>query len=196
MSSESEPRDAPLAPWKVWWDADVVDKVAAGLKEHIDPRALPGQGLLIPEKATFCAKSLEDDHIGRVAEGLLTSYPKERQPSSYLLGEALLSLNRMWHGSLLGPVESNPLKEKSRRELALAQGCQLKRLLSFIRTSALKTSKGRTASATYLKSLANERLLLKKASSIASSPTSSTAAGSPVGHSTSSASTPSQRLCY
>lgn len=185
---------ASLASWKVWWDAETATQVALGLKEHVDPRALPGQGVLIPEKTTFNARALEDEHIGRVAEGLLTAYPKHRQPSSYLLGDALLSLNQMWGNSLLGAAESNLLKEKSRRELALAQGCQLKRLLSFIRTSALKASKGRTATTTYLKSLANERLLRKASLESTPSPTSSTHAGSsPAGNPSSSASQ-SERL--
>ena len=184
--------DASLASWKVWWNRETVQDIAEGLKYCVDVKKLPGQGLLLPKKDVWSSRSLEDLHVN--GEGLLTSYPKDRQPSGYLLGDALLKLNRLWGDALPGPVDVNPLKERARRELALAQGCQLKKLLSFVRTSALKADRGRRESTTYLKSLANQRLAMKACKGKQTSPTASTTASASDPAPSPSSSTPTMPL--
>ena len=177
MANESH--DAPLATWKTWWPHDLVDKLAESLREMVDVRQLPGGGLLVSD-ARPCAATLKDPHTANVVEALLRAYPGHRQPSGYLLGDTIMRLDRLWNHALLGAFDTHPLKEKARRERALMQGAQLKKLLSYTRTSALKTSYGRSAGTTFLKGLANERLKhCKKSTSPTSSPTSSTATGSP-----------------
>ena len=162
-----------LAEWKVWWGQEVVEKIAKSLHEHIDVQRLPGQGQIL-ETSSFNAGVLEKStHVQCVAEALLRSYPNDRQPSAYLLGDSVLKLNALWNHSLLGPPhEENPIKEKSRRELALGEGDRLKKLLAYVRASALKTQYGRKAETTFLKSLANERPIRR-------SPTSSIASSTP-----------------
>ncbi len=75
----------------------------------------------------------------------------------------------MWKGALLGGQQKSALKEKVRRDTALAEGGKLKKLLSYIRTSALKADQGKTPEITYLKTLANERQVKVRRSSSASS---------------------------
>lgn len=142
--------------------------VAKSLQQHIETTKLPGGGRLLTT-TSFSGELMKDPHVGNVAEGLLLSYPKDHQPSAYLLGDSVLYLDLMWKGALLGGQQKSALKEKVRRDTALAEGSKMKKLLSYIRTSALKADQGKTPEITYLKSLANERQVKVRRSSSASS---------------------------
>lgn len=152
-----------LAGWKIWWCKDLVGKVATTIRDHVDVRKLPGGGQLL-RFASFNAVSMKDAHTAVVAESLLLTYPSDKQPSAYMLGDAVLELDNLWSGGLLGGVQDNPIKEKTRRDAALGEGQKLKKLLSYVRTSALKTEFGRSPEVTYLKGLANRRLVGRRLS--------------------------------
>lgn len=160
LSKSLKLHERPLTPWKTWWsDApeSVPRKVAIALRENIDTQNLPGQGRIL-EKTVTCAADLEQSlHASSVAEALLVSYPADRQPSGWLLGEACLELNCLWGGALFGEPDENPIKEQYRRDNALAEGEKLKKLLAYIRNSAVKSDKGRNERVTFLKQLANKR---------------------------------------
>lgn len=158
----------PLASWKTWWESELPASIGASIHKHLDVRKIPGGGRLLT-KDTFRADDFKDPYIASVLEGLLTSYPKDKQPSAYLLGDAVLELDMLMNHSLLGHPETNPCKELSRRDDALAEGGKLRKLLSWARTSALKSNVGRNESSTYLKQLANQRVVRVKKSP-ASSP--------------------------
>lgn len=167
-ASLSELDERPLASWKTWWSQDIPKMVAKSLQQHIETTKLPGGGRLLTT-TSFSGELMKDPHVGNVAEGLLLSYPKDHQPSAYLLGDSVLYLDLMWKGALLGGQQKSALKEKVRRDTALAEGSKMKKLLSYIRTSALKADQGKTPEITYLKSLANERQVKVRRSSSASS---------------------------
>lgn len=156
----------PLAGWKVWWGYDLVEKVAMCLKEHI--KRLPGQGKLLSQ-ASFAAVDMQDDNVACVAEALLLSYPADKQPSAYMLGDSVLVLDSLWSHALLGKPQENPCREKVRRDDALSQGMQLKKLLSYVRTIARRAELGRTDTVTYLKGLANKREVKARGSPASSS---------------------------
>ena len=170
----------PLASWKTWWGPELPCEIAKVLFDSIDPRNLPRGGKLLTTDS-FRAADLKDVHISSLVEGLLKSYPGERQPSGYLLGDAILELDKLMNHMLIGHPQENPVKETSRRDDALAEGGKLRKLLSFMRTSALKSDVGRTPESTYLKQLANERPMRSTSkSSLASTRSPSTAScGSP-----------------
>lgn len=153
----------PLATWKTWWGSNLPSSIGASIHKHLDVRKIPGGGRVLT-KDTFRADDLKDPYIASVLEGLLTSYPKDKQPSAYLLGDAVLELDKLMNHSLLGHPETNPCKELSRRDDALAEGGKLRKLLSWARTSALKSNIGRNESSTYLKQLANQRVVRVKKS--------------------------------
>ena len=174
MASPSMPLERSLAYWKKWWGAGLAEELAQALHDHIDPTKLPGKGCLL-STSQFNGTSLKDSHVAAVSEALLLKYPPLRQPSGYMLGDAVLALDVKWNGGLLGGPQTSILKENQRREAALAEGGKLKRLLSYNRTGALKAENGKTPEITYLKALANKRLLEAKrspASSASSSPRS------------------------
>ena len=158
----------PLASWKTWWSPELPRNIAQSILDNIDVRKLPRDGLLLT-KDSFRSEDLKDCHTAAVVEGLLLAYPKERHPSAYLLGDAVLELNTLMNQSLLGPQHANPVKENSRRDDALGEGAKLKKLLSFVRNSSLKHDVGKTATATYLKQLANSRVVRGKDRSVSSS---------------------------
>ena len=163
----------PLAEWKTWWGGDLAKSIAKALNEHINPIKLPGHGQIL-ETNHFTGDSLKDDHVAAVAEALLTSYPEERQPSAYLMGDAVLALDNLWKGGLLGGPKDSPIQERARRNSALATGGKMKRLLSYVRTSALKSELGKTPAVTYLKTLANRRLVnIRRSSSVSTTASSS-----------------------
>ena len=164
-----------LASWKTWWDNDLVGDVAKAIRDHVDVRKLPGGGQLLLF-ASFNADSMKDAHTANVAESMLLTYPSDKQPSAYMLGDAVLELDKSWSGGLLGGPQDNPIKEKTRRDAALGEGQKLKKLLSYVRTSALKTEFGRSPEVTYLKSLANKRLVNRRLSFASSSSRSSSPA--------------------
>ena len=172
LNSSEEPVEKPLASWKVWWGPDVPLKVADSLVEHINPKKLPGGGRLLSTDH-FTGEVVKDPHVASVAEALLLAYPPNRQPSSYLLGDAVIQLDLRWKGSLLGGHQSSPVKEKLRRDDALAEGGKLKKLISYMRTSALKAENGKTPKVTYLKTLANNRDVKIRRTSSASTTSSS-----------------------
>ena len=164
----------PLAAWKTWWDPELPKAIAESLNSHIDPLQLPGKGCLLAN-SHFNGNSLKDPHTANVSEAMLLKYPENRQPSGYLLGDSVMHLDVLWNGSLLGGVQNSPLKENKRRENALGEGGKLKKLLSYVRSSALKSENGKTPEITYLKGLANQRRREKTtspASPSASSPRS------------------------
>ena len=163
----------PLAAWKTWWGPDLPKAIAESLHSHIDPMQLPGKGCLLTN-SHFNGNSLKDSHTANVSEALLLKYPENRQPSGYLLGDSVMHLDVLWNGSLLGGVQDSPLKEMKRRETALGEGGKLKKLLSYVRSLALKSENGKTPEITYLKGLANKRRREKT-----TSPGSSSGAASP-----------------
>lgn len=113
MSDESHvvPAIKTLATWKVWWDQSLACSIACSLYQSIDPRKLPRNGRLL-ESDVFRSEHFEDEHISSIAEGLLKSYPTDRQPSAYLLGDAVLHLDMKMKHSLLGKPHTNPCREK------------------------------------------------------------------------------------
>ena len=148
----------PLASWKTWWEPHLVAEAASILVKAIDVRKLPRGGCLL-EKTDFKTEDLRDVHTASVAEGLVKGYPQEKQPSGYFLGDVALEFDRLLNHAVFGPPDNNPIKEKRRRDDALTEGGKMKRLLSFVRTSALKNESGRTCDITYLKQLANQRVI-------------------------------------
>lgn len=162
----------PLASWKTWWSPELPRNIAQTILDNIDVRKLPRDGMLLA-KDSFRSEDLKECHTAAVVEGLLLAYPKDRHPSAYLLGDAVLELNTLMNKSLLGPEHANPIKEISRRDDALGEGAKLKKLLSFVRNSSLKHDVGKTAAATYLKQLANSRVVRGKDRSVSSSTTAS-----------------------
>lgn len=169
----------PLASWKTWWTRDLAISVAKSLRDHIVSQNMLGKGRLLSTQS-FTGDTLKDNHVASVAEALLVSYPGDHQPSAYLLGDAVLELDELWNGSLLGGENESPIVEKRRRDAALGEGQKLKKLLSYMRTSALKTENGKTPEVTYLKSLANQRKVQVKrsGSSAASTASESSSPGS------------------
>ena len=173
MSKDSPLHSRPLAHWKTWWDKDLAVAIASSLNQHIQPRNLPGYGCLLGA-IHFNGDSLKNVHVASITEALLVSYPSDRQPSGYLLGYAVLELDKIWNGSLLGGASDSPIKERARRDSALAQGGRLKALLSYIRTSALKAENGKSEQVTYLKTLANQRQVrFKRSSSVSTAASTS-----------------------
>ena len=175
--------DLPLATWKVWWGPELADQIALSLKNHVDPKLLPGGGRLLT-KVEFRSEDLRNPFIGSIVEGLCKSYPLDRQPSAYLLGDAILSLDRLLNHGLLRSSNGNPIKEKLRRDDALAEGGRLKKLLSYVRLSGAKSDVGRSSDVTYLKQLANHRI--KRSHSRHSALSSTTGTVTPVSPQTSS----------
>ena len=118
-----------------------------------------------------CHEDFKDPLISQLVEGMLQSYPPERDPSSYLLGDAVLVLNKLMADVLLGAANAKPVSEKARRSQALQEGTQLKMLLSYVRASSNRSERGRCEGVTYLKELAlkgrekRKRLASSKASS-------------------------------
>lgn len=162
----------PLADWRTWWTPDIPETIAKAMKDHINVQRLPGNGCIL-NTSHFNGDIIKDPHISSVAEALLVAYPKNRQPSGYLLGDVVLKLDDLWNGSLLGGAKESPITERSRRDNALSEGGRLKKLLSYVRTSALKSENGKSAEVTYLKSLANQRpVRTKRSTSVASTDTS------------------------
>lgn len=147
----------PLANWKTWWGPELAAEIGESLKSNLDLRKLPRGGILLP-KSDFKADDLRDPLIGSIVEGLLKSYPTDRQPSGYLLGDSVLELDRLLGYCIFGFPDTNPIKDRRRRDDALTEGAKLKKLLSYVRTSACKSDVGRTHEVTYLKQLANNRV--------------------------------------
>ena len=166
----------PLADWKTWWGADLALTIAKSVRDHV--KVLPDGGKLIElPNNKVAAADLENDRTALLAEGLLKSYPFARQPSAYLLGDAVLYVDALWGNGLLGPPSSNPMEERARRERALKEGGKLKLLLSYARTSGCKNEQGKHPNVTYLKKLANLRRspsAKSHGSSIASAPSKQT----------------------
>ena len=172
--------EKPLATWKTWWPKELPYSIGKSLFEHVDFRKLPGQGKIL-NKDVFRQGDLKDAYIAGIVEGMLVAYPQEKQPSAYLLGDAVIQLDKLMGHSLLGMPNSNPIRERSRRECALAEGSKLRKLLSFVRTSSLKHPTGRSDESTYLKSIANARIVRGKS---ASSSTASSDSPAPTSGST------------
>lgn len=149
-----------LAPWKTWWGSTpVAHDLACSVKECIDPTKIPGGGVFLSFNVSgkVTVPDLQDGHSARVLEGILRSYPAEKDPSAYLLGDSLLHLNDMLGGCIFGPHAPNPINEKCRREKILKEGTKMKQLLSYVRASSGRTDKGRSATVTFLKELALSR---------------------------------------
>lgn len=168
--------EKPLATWKTWWPKELPCAIGRSLFEHIDFTKLPGQGKLLT-KESFRQGDLKDAYTAGIVEGMVVAYPHDKQPSAYLLGDSVIQLDKLMKHSLLGVPSSNPIRERSRRDSALAEGGKLRKLLSFVRTSSLKHPVGRSDEATYLKSIANHRIVRSKSSS--SSTASSVSQDSP-----------------
>lgn len=163
----------PLATWKTWWGPELPSSIGASIFKHIDLRKIPGHGRILT-KESFRAEDLKDPYLSSVVEGLLVAYPKDKQPSAYLLGDGVLELDKLMNHCLLGHPETNPCKEQSRRDDALTEGGKLRKLLSWVRTSSLKAHVGRTDSTTYIKQLANQRVVRAKKSPSSSPSTAGT----------------------
>ena len=145
-----------LATWRSWWAGKpIARELAESMQMHIDPTKLPGGGRLIVLNVAgkVSQSDLQDHHKCKLAEALLHAYPPDKDPSSYLLGDAVLHLDYMLGNVILGKQSLNPMVEKSRRDNALKDGANLKYLLSYIRNSAGRHEKGRPPEITYLKEL-------------------------------------------
>ena len=173
------PSCKPMATWKTWWDPSLPRSIAKALQESTDFTKIPGGGKLL-ETDSFRSEDLKNPHVALVVEGLLRSYPSDKQPSGYLLADAVMYLDLAMNHSLLGPPQSNPIKERSRRDRGLVEGGKLRKLLSFVRTSSLKHTVGKTPESTYMKQLANARVVSGKSRSSVSSCASDTSPSSPV----------------
>lgn len=170
--------EKPLAGWKTWWGPELPTKIAKSMMEQLDAKSLPGKGGLLhfQDPCRVSAADLHGQgdhvaHISSIAEALLLAYPLDKQPSSYLLGDAVLHLNFLFGYSLIGKPVSNPIKEESRRKLALVEGGKLRMLLSYIRTRANKAENAKNDGVSYLKSLANRRKPFIKSPSTSSTST-------------------------
>ena len=173
-----------LATWKTWWQEGSAHlAVAEGLVKYVNTRDLPGSGELVSlfEKGKVTEHDLEQEHTCRVVEALLKTYPADKQPSAYCLGDAVQKVDHVWCHVILGKPSDNPCVEKARRDQALREGHKLKLLLSYIRNSSSRHDKGRKATVTFLKELANSQPRPRKGSksggSELASPTSSTSLG-------------------
>ena len=167
-----------LASWKVWWSSDLAAAIGKAIHSQLDVLKLPGNGMLLTKDA-FTTYDLKDPYLAGLVEGMLTSYPKDRQPSAYLLGDSVLALDKLMNHSLLGPPLTNPIKERSRRDGALAEGGKLRKLLSFVRTSSLKHQVGKSPDLSYIKDLANDRVVRRKSVMSTGSSVSASASPSP-----------------
>lgn len=148
----------PLANWKTRWGGDLANKIGMSLKSHVDASKLPGRGCLLDIGETLTHSQFqEDSHLSFVCEAVLKAYPKERLGSAYLLGDAVLHLDAEWNHSLLGQPSNNPMQEKARRDRALREGAKLKKVLSYVRSSAYRNELAKCSGLAYLKKLANER---------------------------------------
>ena len=149
--------------------------IAEQLHEHMDPKKLPGKGQLVmlKGKGKVAPGDLDDYHTGSIVQALLESYPPLKDPSGYLLGDAVLRLNMLMNDSLLGPQKANPFEERARRDDALKQGTILKMLLSYTRNSSARTNRGRSPNVTYLKELALSKGRPRKTGSPSTSSTAS-----------------------
>ena len=146
-----------LASWKSWWHSDhTIQGVAECIKASINPELVPGAGKLVVlhGKNKVTQTDLSDPHTSKVVAGILHGYPPSKDPSAYALGDAVLYLNDLMSGVILGAQKPNPVDEKVRRDCALKQGHYLKMLLSYVRSASWRTEKGRTPEVTYLKELA------------------------------------------
>ena len=90
----------PMATWKTWWDSSLPRSIARALQESIDFTKLPGGGKLL-ETDSFRSEDLKNHHVALVVEGLLRSYPPDKQPSGYLLADAVMYLDLAMNHSLL-----------------------------------------------------------------------------------------------
>ena len=156
MAGEADGGFKSLASWRSWWSGKpIARELAESLQKHMDPTKIPGDGrlILLNVASKVSQSDLQDHHKCRLAEALLHAYPPEKDPSSYLLGDAVLHLDTLMGNAILGKPSLNPMVEKARRDNALKDGANLKYLLSYIRNSAGRHEKGRSASITYLKEL-------------------------------------------
>ena len=145
----------PLAQWKTWWvNTDVADLVAKSIQSCMNPTKLPKGKLVELKNGKVCQADLEDPHTNSVVEGMLAGYPPEKEPSSYLLGDVVMRIDKDVGHVILGPPKVNPLEEKARRDQALSQGATMKLLLSYVRNATGRTEKGRVPAVTYLKEIA------------------------------------------
>ena len=167
----------PLATWKTWWTSADAASIAAAIHSNLDSNLLPGHGNLVTLKSVgrVGPADLDDSHTGRILQALLDSYPVNKDPSGYLLGDSIMHLNVLMGETLLGGQKANPFEERNRRDCALKQGAVLKLLLSYTRNSSNRTTKGRSPNVTFLKELAGSKGRVRKGSPSPS--TSSTASG-------------------
>ena len=181
----NEPKFKSLASWKTWWsDGHVSLAIAEALVKRVETMNLVGGSLL---QLSNCKKIQEHDLQAKinaqVAEAVLEAYPADKEPSGYLLGDAILRCDSVWGHVMCGKPSANPLEEKDRRSRALKEGSKVRLLLSYMRHRASRSERGRTPEATYLKELcmanqSSEKRGRKKSSPL-SSPTGSTVSGPP-----------------
>lgn len=166
-----------LASWKCWWhEGSTALHVAEALVKNVDPKELP-RGSLVELKNNKKV-SEEDFHKSvncKIMEGLLSAYPSEKDPSAYLLGDAVLRVDQSRGHVILGKPALNPMVEKTRCDSALKEGQKLKLLLSYIRNSSGRHEKGRKPEVTFLKEMVLSRPRPRqKSRSFSPSPTAST----------------------
>ena len=181
----NEPKFKSLASWKTWWsDGHVSLAIAEALVKRVETMNLVGGSLL---QLSNCKKIQEHDLQAKinaqVAEAVLEAYPADKEPSGYLLGDAILRCDSVWGHVMCGKPSANPLEEKDRRSRALKEGSKVRLLLSYMRHRASRSERGRTPEVTYLKELcmanqSSEKRGRKKSSPL-SSPTGSTVSGPP-----------------
>ena len=129
-------------------------EISEALVKTIDTTNLVGGKLLILENSK---KIQEKDFMNvlnsQVAEVLIEHFPPTKDPSGYLLGDAVLRYDSAIGHMICGKPSPNPILEEERRKRALGEGSKMKLLLSYIRARSSRTDKGRFPEMTYLKEM-------------------------------------------
>ena len=149
-----------LASWKAWWSkGEVAQQIASAICHYVDTTKLPGGGKLM--ELALSTKITEADfkkpHVSQLPEALIHAYPADKDPSGYLLGDAVLHVDERWGHVVLGAPPGNPMTEKVRRDRALKEGAQLKLLLAYVRSRSARTLEARDPNLKYLKELCADK---------------------------------------
>ena len=146
-------QEKPVATWKVWWCYADVAKCADALQKHVVPASMPGGGEIVKISRPICHKDLRCPNTSGAIEAILRIYPSNKCPSAYFFADAIIEYNRNVNYSLLGQPEVNPVKEQSRRDLALREGKKLALLLAYMRRQAKRSGGAKYPVVEYLKTL-------------------------------------------
>lgn len=160
MDGESLVAFKSLALWKAWWsNGEVAQQVASAICHYVDTTKLPGGGKLVDlaSSTKVSETDFKNTHVSQLAEALIHAYPSNKDPSGYLLGDAVLHVDQRWGHVILGQPSANPMTEKVRRDRALKEGAKLKLLLSYVRARSARTRAARDPNLKYLKELCSDK---------------------------------------